>query len=916
MSREEIEQVEKELDAVLEMVQRPVPVKNTDSREEAASLQENLQGNLLENDPLQPETKIEKKNRTVSVEPEEIPEPEEKEDFEEEPDNGGFRFLRPSDGLIAAFFVPVAVLIILFAQRGIFPFGEECFLRTDMYHQYAPFFSEFQYKLKQGGSLLYSWDIGMGVNFSALYAYYLASPVNWLIILCPKKFIIEFMTILITLKTGICGVTFTWYLNHHFEKKHFIAGIFGIFYALSGYMAAYSWNIMWLDCIWLLPLILYGLEQLVQKKRGLLYCVALGFSILSNYYISIMICIFMVMYVIVQVILYPPKGVKGFVTTGVRFGFYSLLAGGLAAVVLLPEIYALQATASGDFDFPKTISCYFSIFDMIARHIGNVGTEIGLDHWPNIYCGVAVLMFLLLFLGTKKITVREKAVYCGLLLMFYASFSINVLNFIWHGFHYPNSLPCRQSFIYIALVLTMCYQVCLELKETSWKQIVWAFWGAIIFVIMAEKLVDNSEQFHFSVFYAAIIFLALYMGLIYLYKRKHWNEDVIMMLTLLLVAVETALNLGVSSLPTTSRTAYVKDNEDTEQLAGNIKCDTFYRVEKGDSKTKNDGAWMNFPSASLFSSVANASLSDFVRFLGCESSTNAYSIKGSTPLVDSLFSIRYGIYPDQQPATGLKDQLGRKGSMWLYENRYTLPVAFMLPSDVESNWLLDSGNPAIVQNDLCNVLGTKDVLVSNEGVTEGRKFTFTAEENGQYYVYVTNKKVEKVTATMSEKSKTFDNVDRGYFLELGYLVRGTDVELRAEDDGNPALQAEVWRFDTEAFKEFYEKMNQNPVKLTKWTDTQLSGTIHADTAGTMYTSIPYDKGWKLTVDGVETETRTVFDTFVAADLGEGDHEITFTYEPEGLKTGAMITGVSLAVFAGAAVFTVVNEKNKKKRSKM
>ena len=106
---------------------------------------------------------------------------------ESEPGNGGFRFLRPGDGLIAAFFVPVAVLIILFAQRGIFPFGEECFLRTDMYHQYAPFFSEFQYKLKQGGSLLYSWDIGMGVNFSALYAYYLASPVNWLIILCPKN---------------------------------------------------------------------------------------------------------------------------------------------------------------------------------------------------------------------------------------------------------------------------------------------------------------------------------------------------------------------------------------------------------------------------------------------------------------------------------------------------------------------------------------------------------------------------------------------------------------------------------------------------------------------------------------------------------------------------------------------------------
>ena len=111
-------------------------------------------------------------------------------------------------------------------------------------------------------------------------------------------------------------------------------------------------------------------------------------------------------------------------------------------------------------------------------------------------------------------------------------------------------------------------------------------------------------------------------------------------------------------------------------------------------------------------------------------------------------------------------------------------------------------------------------------------------------------------------------------------------------------------------------MDQNPVNLTEWTDTKLAGTIHAGAAGTMYTSIPYDKGWKLTVDGVETETRQIFDTFLAADLTEGDHEITLTYEPQGLKTGAMITGVSLAIFAAAAVITAVNEKKyKKKRQK-
>ena len=165
-----------------------------------------------------------------------------------------------------------------------------------MYHQYAPFFSEFQYKLSNGSSLLHSWNIGMGINFSALYAYYLASPLNWLLVLCPKNLVIEFMTYSIVLKIGLSGLSFGWYLRKRWGRDDFGVAFFGIFYALSGYMAAYSWNIMWLDCILLFPVVMLGLEKLVREKKGMLYSISLGICILSNYYISIMICIFMVIY--------------------------------------------------------------------------------------------------------------------------------------------------------------------------------------------------------------------------------------------------------------------------------------------------------------------------------------------------------------------------------------------------------------------------------------------------------------------------------------------------------------------------------------------------------------------------------------------------------------------------------------------
>jgi uncharacterized membrane protein YfhO len=817
--------------------------------------------------------------------------------------------VKDSDGLIAAFFVPVIIMIIIFAQRGIFPFGEESFLRTDMYHQYAPFFSEFQYKLTHGGSLLYSWDIGMGVNFSALYSYYLASPLNWLIVLCPKKFIIEFMTYMIVVKIGLSGLAFSWYLRRHFKTVDFGIAFFGIFYALSGYMAAYSWNIMWLDCILLFPLIMLGLEKLVQEKKCILYCITLGLSILSNYYISIMICIFMVFYFLALLILEGRKSWKEVLLNGVHFAVYSLLAGGLAAVVLLPEIYAMKMTASGDISFPQTFSSYFSIFDMIARHLPAVETEIGLDHWPNIYCGVAILIFFLLYLGCRKIRQRDKIVMCSLLLFFYASFSINVLNFIWHGFHYPNSLPCRQSFIYVFLILTAGYQAYIYLHEIPWKHVVTAFFATVIFVIMAQKLITD-DAFHFSIFYVAIIFLAVYTGLIGLYQRGI-NRNVLVLLALGVVALEAAVNTTVTSVTTTSRTSYIKDNKASIDLTESLLPNPdFYRVEKVTRKTKNDGAWMNFPSVSLFSSTANADLSKFFKKIGCESSTNAYSITGSTPLVDALFAVKYALYSEEIGDNEISSLVSVQDEMQLRKNNYALSLGFMMPYDVENNWQLELTNPAEVQNDLSVVLGASPVLSEVPSEVKGKSFTFTPDTDGDYYVFVSNKKVEKVTALLGENTKNFDNVSRGYLLELGYLKSGEEITLR-NDDNDQDLIASAYRFLPEGLESVYQVLNKNSLKLTKWTDTQIKGTVDATKAGLLYLSIPFDKGWSVKIDGKEAEPYKIFDTFLSVHMTAGTHEVSLEYMPEGLKTGGMITGGSiliLLVLAGLAA-----GKNKKRK---
>ena len=820
-------------------------------------------------------------------------------------------YLRPIDGLWAAFCIPVVIMVIIFAQRGIFPFGEESFLRTDMYHQYAPFFSEFQHKLSGGGSLLYSWNIGMGINFSALYAYYLASPLNWFLILCPKNLVIEFMTYSIVLKIGLSGLSFAWYLRRHCNRNDFGVAFFGIFYALSGYMAAYSWNIMWLDCILLFPVIMLGLERLVKERKGMLYSICLGICILSNYYISIMICIFLVIYFAVLLILEGGQGkkFKDYAVNVGQFGFYSLMAGGLAAVVLLPEIYALQMTASGEFNFPKTVSSYFSIFDMFARHIGNVDVEIGLDHWPNIYCGVAVLMFFLLYLGCRQIRLREKVVYCGMLLLFFASFSVNALNFIWHGFHYPNSLPCRQSFIYIFLMLVMCYKAYSHLNETSWKRVAVAFWSGLGFVILAEKLVEQ-EHFEFYVYYVAILFLAIYAGLIYWYKMGRRRKGVLLILALTAVSLEAAVNTTITSVTTTSRTSYIKDNEAVRRLTATLlPADTFYRIEKVTRKTKNDGAWMNFPTVSLFSSTANKDLTNFFKSVGCEGNTNAYSITGSTPLIDSLFSVRYGLYSSEQEGDTNLMLLEKEEDTYLYRRLDTLPVGFMVAPDMDSMWQRDLGNPATVQNALWDAIGADQVLTAISGEGQGNRFEFTPDKAGDFYVYIGNRSVEQVEVQKGEDAQTFKNVNRGFLLELGWCKEGEPVVLTSETEED--LRARVYRFEFEGLHSVYEILNRYPLTVTKWTDTILEGTVETEKAGTLFTSIPYDAGWTVTVDGQVQTPHKIFDAFLSVDLTEGTHTIVFSYEPEGLRTGALITLGSMVLLAAALVCGKVMEKRRK-----
>ena len=815
------------------------------------------------------------------------------------------KYFKNKRAYVMAFLFPVMAMLLIFFFREIYPFGDESFLRTDMYHQYAPFSSEFIYKLQHGGSLLYTWDVGLGVNFTALYAYYLASPLNWLMVLCPKGLIIEFMTYMIVFKIGLCGVTMCYYLRHHFINDDLGSAFFAVCYALSGYVAAYSWNWMWLDCIVLFPLIMLGLERLVRGESGMLYVISLGLSILSNYYISIMICIFMVVYFIYLNFFEGLESFQSVLVRSIRFGIYSVIAGGLAAVTLLPEIFALQLTASGDFNFPKTVQQYFTIIDMIARQMPLVETEQGLDHWPNIYAGSMVFIMLPMYFMNRTIRMRDKAVNGVLLIFFFLSFSINILNFIWHGFHFPNSLPCRQSFIYIFIVLYMCYEAYIKRHNAEIKEIGAALFTAVAFILLAQKIVTD-DAFKWYTFYVTLLFVLIYYGFLYVDRLRKWDRGILVILISFVLFVELTINVAVTSVPTTSRVSYTEDNQDVIRLVSEVReqDNSFYRFEKMTRKTKDDGAWMNFPSVSLFSSTAYSACSDFFKSMGMEASTNAYSITGSTPLMNMLLAVKYSIYSKEvkKPEELSLKLLNSSGDTYMYENAYALPLGFMLSDKELSSWYTDMAIPALNQNSLCDALETNPVLISEIGDPNGKKYSFTASVPGDYYAYITESSIKDVSVDFGSRTTKVKNVNRGYYVELGYLDTGYSVTLTNETN-DKALTLDILRFDFTALKEVFDKLNDEGWNPTTIEDTYLSGDITANNDGTMMTSIPYDEGWTVYVDGAKQDPVKVKDTFIGVKLTAGTHKVEMKYFPKGLKEGAAISGLSILALLLIALFT-------------
>ena len=898
--------------------------------------------------------------------------------------------------LVLAFALPFVGFVIVMMIYGCVPFGEDvAFLFSDQYHQYYPFFVAFRNALRSGDSLLYNWQIGMGLDYLGLVAYYLGSPLNLLSILVPESMMLGYFSMLVPIRLGLAGLFFAIMLKKLYGKNDISIALFGSFYALCSWALAYQWNVMWLDTFALLPLVALGTVFLLRDRKFVLYTVSLFLSIICNYYIGLFTCIFvLLLFVCYEICRFESFG--RFFNDLLRIAVFSVLAIGMTAFLELPTLAALGNTQSSVNAFPtdfrlNVVSIYYDypdvdkawgavkgaamsgsdfwvrlklwltamgksftpLLDGMRQVAGNLG--VGIRHTfkeglPNIYSGVSVLTMAFLFLTTGKVKLRDKLCSVGMLLFFILSFLLRQLDYIWHGFHFPNMIPYRFSFLFSFVLIWMAYRAWLLRHEFKVWQLITA--GVLTAGILAcyEDLSDTTYIVCNALCMLLTLAVFAYLIVERILSKKdenaapgklalRWDRYATGLLTLVMIA-ELVMNLVGFQLnfSTTTVADYPKGTDDTASAISYMnfkeRKNSFFRAEVTHTQTFNDGALNNYNGITAFTSSANMRTTSFMAALGfaAKRTYNRYAFEESSPVANLFLNLKYMIERDGDvEENSYFSTVHNFGDVYLLENEAYLPLGFLAEKEL-LQWDISQGSDSFQKqselfrlatgvegelwqmspNGCLQITGDNVEIIANSPDTGRITYKTTQRGTISYGYTMTKRGLFCVEINAPERNrfrlyKQIDGVKTELYsdtISLSQMASVCEVnpgdliwlEFDCGADESATIDVQAGTLNADVFRKGYAALAASTLELTHFSNTKVEGTVSCNRDGLLYTSIPDNGFWYAEVDGEPVYVHNVGDCMVALELTKGEHTVTLRYRNKAFTTGLMVSLFCAAAF--------------------
>ncbi len=846
--------------------------------------------------------------------------------------------------------VALFIILLVYFCYSIIPFGDRTIYRMDLYHQYGPLFSEFYDRLTSGESLIYSWNTGLGSSFIGNLFNYLASPFSLLILIFGHDNTFEAVAAMIAIKAVLSSMSMAYYLKYSHKSNGPEIIAFGIMYAFCGYFIAYYWNVMWIDAMYLLPLIVLGIEKIIDSSKCSTYIIFLTLGIFTNYYIGFMLCIFSCLYFLyyyycsldkvdarVKLLKQSEKKYSKleksfFFQSGIRFALSSLSVGVILLFMLLPVAYVLNSSSATSGSNPNEFKSYFSIFDFLANHLASLEPTIrssGTDVIPNVYCGILTVILIPIYMFSNKISSKEKVASIIFLAFMFFSFNINIFNFIWHGLHFPNDLPYRQSFMYSFLLIIMAHKAFLNIGDFNKKHILGIGISLLAFTIIAQKI--GSKNVTDTTVIITIIFvvlLTIVLGILTSKKNQVYALTIVLVCS---VIAETIVANTDHYVANQTKTSFTEDYPGFKELQAKIdKADDslFYRTELSDLRARMDPSWYDYNGVSVFSSMAYEKVAELQKDIGLYGNNiNSYTYNPQTPIYNSIFSIKY-IYDRK----GLISEgeyysfVDSNSTYGVFENNYMLNIAFPV-SDKIMDWDAASySDPIEAQEEffrlstgIANVyhrhfdyelsynnvysIGEESILAESFSLIKidseaeaSATVNISAPNTGHVYIYVYSRMLDDVIIKSSAIDTTM-SVSDGYILDLGYYDKGDLISVEMpikEEESSANVDFTLFTIDSEKFIQGYEILKSGQIEYSEFSETIIKGNFTLDDNEILYTSIPYDKGWTVYIDGrkiSDTAILKVSDTLLGIYATPGEHEITLEYSIPYMNIACVISFV-------------------------
>ena len=844
--------------------------------------------------------------------------------------------------------IPAVMILAIFLLFTITPFGNRTWLTIDLGQQYVDFFSYYQDTLlHHPEQFFYSFSKSIGGEMVSLWAYYLLSPFNLLFLLIPRSSIAMGVTLLIFLKLISCTLSFAVLLDVKFKQRNMIAVLFALSYGFMGYLSANQLNVMWLDALIGLPLIILGVDALLQKRNPFYYVFPLSLTILSNYYTGYMICLFLGLYFpYAYLVASDTFSWKNFAKQFVRFVFYSLISVGLIMVILLPTFYSLLGSKGTATTISWSLKSEYNPFLMASKlFIGSFDFHEMQKGYPNIFVGSLALFSFLCYFKEKKIALSQRLYALHITIILLISFNIEMFDKLWHAGQLPNWYSYRFSFLFSFWMVFLGYQWALKKTTVGIRETFVYFFLAlgagIGFILFPQDYLQGWQ---------IALGFGLSMGILYSLILIGRGKRAYHKFLISFVVIELLLN----SIITLSRLGYVMNSEFSAYQSSLTNWSTvlhpaeneFYRSEKTILRSKNDSLQVPTYGVSHFSSTFEKETERFFEAMGVRQGTAYVNYSNGTLLTDALLGIKHTFieitgtsYNERWERKDLEDlpTIATFDEGHIVTNTNALSIAYPMKAILKS-MKVPTNHPITMQNQLANALsGTtspKNIFTrvpyetSFENISgspivyqriqfeDNTKFgtitlTFTPETDDPIYLELSGTMGEEDLEMMlnGEPYAFYPVQSKPVLLSIAKNKKGQmqTLQIIVKSDGFDFSKLNLYSLNTSVLNERLEQTKAQELKLETFTATHFSGTMEVLEESTVLTTIPYSTGWRVWVDGQEVETYKILDSLLGFAISKGTHHIEYRYTTPFLLEGSLVSIASLLLL----ILTLIKRRRKK-----